>query len=89
LEVEPPHVALVPGQASAGLRVVAFSWRRGGWDLQVEGARGRSYELRLHGTPVRRAENATVMDQAGRVTTIRVEFPAGSGRATSTVRLTP
>jgi len=89
LEVEPPHVELVPGQESTGLRVVNLAARSGGWDLLVEGARGRSYELRLHGTPVRRAENATVVKSAGGVTTIRVTFPDGTGRATARVRLSP
>jgi hypothetical protein len=89
LEVEPPHVELVPGQPSTGLRVVNLAARRGGWDLLVEGARGRSYELRLHGVPVRRADGATVVGYAGGVTTLRIEFPAGSGRAATTVRLSP
>jgi hypothetical protein len=38
---------------------------------------------------VRRAENATVVKSAGGVTTIRVTFPDGTGRATARVRLSP
>jgi glycogen debranching enzyme len=89
LEVEPPHVELAPGQASTGLRVLDFSSVRGGWDLEVEGMRGATYDVRLHGVAIHGATGATVADHVDDVTTIRVAFPPGTGRATTTIHLTP
>ena len=91
LAVEPPTVALQPGQTSEGLRVLDFR-RDGGptdgrWVLVVEGARGRPYRVRLFGEAVRAVDGGELLSQEGPVTTIGLELPAGAGRATTTIRL--
>jgi hypothetical protein len=91
LAVEPPTVSLEPGQTSDGLRVLAFRRdgpaERGRWILVVEGVRGRSYRLRLHGEPLRSAEGADLLARDGSVTTIGLDLPAGTGRTTTTIQL--
>jgi hypothetical protein len=88
LEVEPPRVTLTPGQTSSGLRVLDFAALRSGWTLVVEGMAGR-YEVALVGERLAQVEGAEVVRREGDVTTIAVAFPAGAGRQTRTVKLTP
>jgi hypothetical protein len=80
LEIVPPAPPLVPGQTSDGIRILDFAWREGGWDLLVEGLRGRAYDLLLSGVVPRRAQGATLVPRADFHTGLRVEFPAGEGR---------
>jgi len=91
LAVEPPTVSLEPGQTSQGLRVLDFRLdgapTDGRWALVVEGERGHPYQVRLYGEPVRSAEGAEILSRDGPVTTIGLDLPAGSGRATTTIRL--
>ena len=91
LAVEPPTASLEPGQRSEGLRVLDFRRdgpaERGRWTLVVEGQRGRSYRLRLHGERLRSAEGAELLARDGPVTTLAIAMPAGTGRATTTIQL--
>ncbi len=89
LEVVPPHERLVPGQTSHGLRVLDFRATRGGWTLVVEGSAERSYTVTLVGTPVARADGARILRHERERTVLQVVFPAGTGRVTQTVRVTP
>ena len=89
LEVEPPHVDLVPGQTSHGLRVLDFRAAGGGWTLVVEGAAGRSYEVVLVGVPVGHADAASIVRHDGARTVLQVTFAAGAGRVRQTIRLAP
>jgi hypothetical protein len=88
LEVEPPHVRLVPGQTSDGLRVLDFRATRDGWTLLIEGDAGTSYDVSFVGSAVRAAD-ATIVRPGGQHTMIRVAFPAGAGRLQRTISLSP
>jgi len=87
LDVIPEPVTLEPGQESGGIRILDFAPRGDGWDLLVEGTRGRSYEIRLYGATPRSLTGATLERRAGPYNVLRTAFPAGSGRATLRVRL--
>jgi len=87
LEVDPPHVALRPGQESAGLRVLDFRPASTGWTLVVEGTAARRYEIRLVGERVARADGAEVINRQEDLTTLAVTFPAGPPRQTQTITL--
>jgi glycogen debranching enzyme len=94
LAVEPPAVALTPGQESEGLRVLDFQPAGGGWLLDLEGAPGRAYVVALYGAPVRAvvASGGASVSFAGREgarAAFDVRFPAGVGRQAVSVRLTP
>lgn len=91
LTVAPPIVALTPGQESEGLRVLDFQSAGETWSLDLEGAAGRTYEVTLHGVPVRPnlAGEVTVVRREAAQTTLAVRFPSGSGRRALTVTLTP
>ncbi len=89
LDVVPPAPRLTPGQTSDGIRVLDLAWRDGGWDLLVEGVRGRSYDLLLSGVVPRRAEGATIVPRADFFTGLTIEFAAGTGRETRRIRLMP
>jgi hypothetical protein len=79
LEIGPPAPRLTPGQTSDGIRVLDFAWRDGGWDLLVEGLRGRSYDLLLTGVAPTRAEGATLVPRADFHTGLQIEFAGGVG----------
>ncbi len=91
LAVEPPTVDLEPGQQSTGVRVLDF--RRDGsptgdrWRLTLDGQRGTTYHLRLHGVPLGRLEGAELLQHDGPATTIGVTMPPGSGRTTTSIIL--
>jgi hypothetical protein len=87
LDLVPPTTRLTPGQESRGIRVLDFGARDGGWDLVVEGERGRTYDLRLLGPAPRSATGATLEPRADFSTTLRVTFPEGTGRTTARVRI--
>ena len=90
LAVAPPRIDLQPGQRSTGLRIIDLTADDGGWLLTLEGSAGRSYDVRLYGTPVDAATDdaaATVSGQSDG--TIHVSFEGGEGRTTMVVRLTP
>jgi glycogen debranching enzyme len=89
LEVEQPTRPLTPGQTSDGLRILDLVWRGGGWDLTVDGVRGRTYHLLLRGTLPSRASGATLEPRADFATGLTVTFPAGAGRETRRIRLEP
>jgi hypothetical protein len=99
LTVAPPTADLTPGQESMGLRVLDLRRGGSGWTLELEGAAGRSYDVALHGTPVRLdGSRAPAMDPPGTVavlgrdgpaTTLRVQFPPGDGRHATTISLAP
>ena len=90
LTVAPPTTTLTPGQESEGLRVMDLRHTNGGWTLDLEGTAGRTYEVALHGTLVRtEAPDVGVVERANGVTRLRVRFPAGSGRRTVSLALTP
>ncbi len=89
LEVEPPNVALMPGQTSSGIRVLDFGTREDGWGLVVEGTAARRYEIALVGEPLGRAQGAEVVRRQGEVTTIAATFPSGPGRQSLAIQLTP
>ena len=90
LAVAPPRTGLDPGQTSVGLRILDFIADADGWSLSVEGTAGHTYEVEFFGTPVVSA----VIDGAALVSdlgdgVVEVEFAAGEGRVSATVRLTP
>jgi hypothetical protein len=84
---------LEPGQRSTGIRVLDLAVAGGGWELLVEGERGRSYELQVHGARPLKATGvgatAVVEPTALFFEILRVTFPEGTGRATARVRLSP
>jgi glycogen debranching enzyme len=82
LYVEPPSVALQPGQASNGIRIVDFTFANDMWTLDVEGVAGRTYELRLHGEQFSRVEGASLVERDGWVSRIALTLPAGDRRTT-------
>jgi hypothetical protein len=74
LEVEPPLVALEPGQADGGVRVLSVDAVPGGWALVLEGRSGSEATLRLHGeTPASASPGTLVAERAS--TALRVRFP--------------
>jgi hypothetical protein len=79
LEVEPPRVALEPGQADQGTRVLEFTAVDGGFRLAVEGPSGSSATLRLHGECPARADSGTLRRGPG-VTELEMAFPASPER---------
>jgi hypothetical protein len=93
LDVSVPPRPLEPGQRSTGVRVLEFSARDQGWDVLLEGERGRRYDLRLHGTRQLRAAStgavAEVLPTATFYDVLRVSFPDGTGRTTARVRISP
>jgi Glycosyl-hydrolase family 116, catalytic region len=97
LSVAAPTVDLVPGQASTGVRVVDFTGGGGhGWLLELEGAAGRAYDLRLYGQvpsldAIDGAE-VTLTPAAGTPRdphVLHVRFPTGEGRENASIRLEP
>jgi glycogen debranching enzyme len=89
LDPVPPTPTLAPGQTSDGIRILDFVWNDGGWDLLVEGRRGRRYDLLLAGRAPARATGGTIVPRADFLTGLTVEFAAGDGRETRRIRLTP
>jgi hypothetical protein len=87
LDLIPEPATLTPGQQSSGIRILDFGARGDGWDLLVEGTRGRFYELRLYGALPRSLRGATLERRAGPYNVLRIAFPAGTGRATARVHL--
>lgn len=90
LMVEPPTVDLEPGQPSTGLRILDFRTAddtgQDAWTLTVEGERGHTYTVRLHGVPVT-ADGAEVVSAEGATTTIGVTVPGHAGRGVHRVEL--
>ncbi len=82
LQVEPPTVALQPGQPSQGLRILDFGYARDRWVVLVEGTAGRTYDVRLHGEGISSVDRAEVVRRDGPVTTIAVRIPNGRERET-------
>jgi glycogen debranching enzyme len=74
LEVEPPLVALEPGQADGGVRVLSLDAVPGGWALSLEGRSGSEATLRLHGEAPASA-SAGRLEAEGASTTLRLRFP--------------
>ena len=89
VSIDPRDAVLTPGQRSTGIRILDLRASGGGWDLLLEGERGRSYTLRTSGTQRLTASGATVEPSAMFHDFLKVEFPDGTGRATLRVRLTP
>jgi hypothetical protein len=87
LEVLAEPARLVPGQESEGIRILDFAARGDGWDLLTEGARGRSYDVRLYGAVPKSLTGGTLERRAGPYNVLRIAFPAGTGRATTRVHL--
>jgi hypothetical protein len=87
LEPEAPVVALQPGQADEGLRLLDFRETSEGWTALVEGRGGRSYDLVVRGESLGRVEGAEIASQAGERTILRVRFPAGDAIAESRLLL--
>jgi hypothetical protein len=87
LAIEPPRVDLEPGKPSVGIRILDFRYEDGVWSVDLEGIAGRSYEIRFHGEAFSHVEGAQLADRRGNVSTVAVEFPAGSGRKEIQVRL--
>ncbi len=75
LAPEVPVSALAPGDASHGLRLLAFEFDRNGWRATLEGDAGRVYEWRVIGERVSEARGAEIVASAGGVTTLRVRCP--------------
>jgi hypothetical protein len=93
LEVVPERPALVPGQPSIGVRILDLSAAGGGWDLLLDGAPGRTYDLRVFGPRLLKATatgaEAAILPTAMFHDVLRVSFAAGPGRSIARVRLTP
>lgn len=93
LSVAAPTVRLTPGQQSTGVRVVDFTAAEQEWTLELEGERGRTYDLALFGAEPAVAsseglESASIEAGDGRHR-LRVDFGPGTGRALAKVRLRP
>jgi hypothetical protein len=84
---------LEPGQTSHGIRILDLTETNRGFELLLEGERGRHYDLQLHGVrplePQATGATAEVQPTAMFHDILRVTFPEGTGRATARVRLTP
>jgi glycogen debranching enzyme len=89
LEIMPEPMKLEPGQRSTGIRILNFAATDGGWDLQLEGERGRTYDLRLYGRGQLHATGGTILPTELFYDLLRVTFPEGTGRTTARVKLTP
>ena len=87
LVLEPPTVELEPGQRSLGVRVLDFRYEDGVWWVDLEGIAGKTYEIRFRGEPLSSVEGGRLVRRGGHVSTVAVEFPAGSGREETQVRL--
>ncbi len=87
LVIEPPTVELEPGQPSLGIRVLDFRFADGIWWVDLEGIAGKTYEIRFRGEPLSKVEGGRLVHRRGYVSTVAVEFPAGSGRKETRVRL--
>ncbi len=87
LVIEPPSVDLEPGQPSLGIRVLDFRYADGIWWVDLEGIAGETYEIRFRGEPLSKVEGGRLVRRRGYVSTVAVEFPAGSGRKETKVRL--
>jgi len=87
LVIEPPTVELEPGQRSLGIRVLDFRYADGVWWVDLEGIAGKTYEIRFRGEPLSSVEGGRLVRRGGHVSTVAVEFPAGSGREETKVRL--
>ena len=74
LALEPPLMALEPGQADQGVRVLGFEAVPRGFRLAVEGLSGSTATLRLHGEAPTSAEGARLR-RAGDVTEVEVALP--------------
>jgi glycogen debranching enzyme len=79
LAVEPPVVALEPGQTDGGVRVLDFSADARGWRMALEGLASTTATVRLHGEVPSSAEGATLRT-AGAVTEATAAFPPAAGR---------
>jgi glycogen debranching enzyme len=79
LAVEPPLVALEPGQDDRGVRVLDFTHDTRGWQLALEGPAGTTATVRLHGEAPSSAEGARLR-AVDRATEATVAFPAAQGR---------
>jgi hypothetical protein len=77
LEVDPPLVALEPGQADGGVRVLSVDAVPGGWALALEGRSGSEATLRLRGEAPASASPGTLVSE-GASTALRVRFPGSS-----------
>jgi hypothetical protein len=83
LEVEPPRVALEPGQRDEGTRVLEFTEVDGGFRLAVEGPSGSTATLRLHGERPAGADSGTLRSGRG-VTELEITFPGSPERFSRT-----
>jgi hypothetical protein len=79
LELEPPLVALEPGQVDRGPRILEFGAADGGWRVTVEGLSGSTATLRFRGDTPGRAEGATLRGAPG-VTEATVSLPPSADR---------
>jgi hypothetical protein len=78
LSVEPPLVALEPGQSDRGPRVLDFAAVPDGWRLDLEGPAGSTARLRLHGEAPAGATGASLAS-SGVVSELTVAFPPSPG----------
>jgi hypothetical protein len=79
LAVEPPLVALEPGQVDHGPRILEFGAAEGGWRVTVEGLSGSTATLRFRGDVPGRAEGATLRGAPG-LTEVTVSLPPSADR---------
>ncbi len=87
LAVEPPTVALEPGQRSEGIRITDFHYENDGWLISTEGNGGSTYELRLHGETFSRVEGGRLIGHDGSVGTIAVTIPEGNPRGNRQIKI--
>jgi len=88
LALEPPLVALEPGAADHGLRVLDWSAVDAGFELTVEGPSGLTATLRLHGETPSRVQGASLRRLAD-ATELELALPASAERFSRVqVRLT-
>ncbi|KPK08562.1 MAG: hypothetical protein AMS20_01875 [Gemmatimonas sp. SG8_28] len=88
--VVPPVTTLVPGQTSAGLRILEFArdgTLNGAWRLTVEGETDRTYTVRLRTPLVLHVEGARIAGRDSSFTTLGIAMPTGNGRVVHTVHL--
>jgi hypothetical protein len=78
LEVEPPVVALEPGQDDRGVRVLDFEATPGGFRLALEGPSATEATVRLWGERPAAAEGARLR-AIGKMTEATVAFPPSAG----------
>jgi hypothetical protein len=77
--IEPPLVALLAGQRSAGLRVLDVFEQAGGVRLEVEGPAGSLHVLGVHGSRPGSIGGADIVEWTGTRGRVRVRLPAGEG----------